>query len=221
MAAAAKTIPMLFETPAPTPMPATVADDNSLFELDRELDALLERIEDEIEENGEASKEAMDALELFAKAIHLKINRIGGYLAAMETRAAHCRTQAERFATRARCADNKILRTKRMVLEYLAIHELKKVESDDFTLRRQKNSVDSVTITNAESIPAEMRSYGLKVEGKFWHRLLEDLSKEDASALKACVKSEEPSNSAIKEFVRNGGSVDGATVRREFHLRVE
>jgi hypothetical protein len=221
MAAAAKTIPMLFEAPAPTPTPGTVASDNSLFELDRELDALLERIEDEMEENGEASKEAMDALELFAKAIHLKINRIGGYLAAMETRAAHCKAQAQRFATRARRADSKILRTKRMVLEYLAIHDFKKVESDDFTLRRQKNSVDSVIITNAESIPGEMRSYGLKVEGKFWHRLLDDLSKEDASALKACVKSDEPSNSAIKAFVSDGGSVEGATVRREFHLRVD
>jgi hypothetical protein len=129
MAAVAKTIPMLFEAPTPTSTPAVVASDNSLFDLDRELDALLERIEDEIEENGEASKEAMDALELFAKAIHLKINRIGDYLAAMETRAAHCRTQAERLTTRARRADNKILRTKRMVLEYLAIHDLKKVEA--------------------------------------------------------------------------------------------
>lgn len=221
MAAVAKTIPVLFEASAPTSTPAAVASDNSLFDLDRELDALLERIEDEIEESGEASKEAMDALELFAKAIHLKINRIGGYLAAMETRAAHCRTQAERFTTRARRADNKILRTKRMVLEYLAIHDLKKVESDDFTLRRQKNSVDSVIIMDAASVPGEMRSYSLKVEGKFWHRLLEDLPEADASELKACVKSEEPSNSAIKTFVSNGGVVEGATVRREFHLRIE
>jgi hypothetical protein len=70
--------------------------------LDRELDALLEQIEDKVEENGEASKEAMDALELFAKAIYVKINRIGGYLTAMETCASHCRAQAERFTTRAR-----------------------------------------------------------------------------------------------------------------------
>jgi len=35
--------------------PRQVADDNSLLQIDHELDALLEQIEDEIEEHGEAS----------------------------------------------------------------------------------------------------------------------------------------------------------------------
>jgi hypothetical protein len=38
--------------------------------------------------------------------------------------------------------------TKAMVLYYLESHDLKQVESDDFTLRRQKNSQDSVIVSN-------------------------------------------------------------------------
>ena len=204
-----------------TPTPAALARDNSLFELDNELDALLERIDDEIEENGEASRDAMEALVLFSKAMNLKIDRVGGYLTVMEARAAHCKAQAERYAIRAKRAENKIARTKRMVLEYLAIHELKKVESDDFTLRRQKNSVDSVIISNRESIPTDLRSIELKVNGSFWMDLLDALPESYAEGLTRCVRSEEPSNPAIKEFVGKGGKLDGATVRREYHLRVE
>jgi Siphovirus Gp157 len=214
---ATKAVPLPFETPTP----ATLARENSLFELDGELDALLERIEDEIEENGEASRDAMQALALFSKAMNLKIDRIGGYLTAMESRAVHCKAQAERYAIRAKRAENKIARTKRMVLEYLAIHELKRIESDDFTLRSHKNSVDSVIISNRESIPIDLRSLELKVNGSFWINLLDALPVSYAEGLTRCVRSEEPSNTAIKEFVAKGGKLDGATVRREYHLRVE
>jgi len=82
--------------------PNIVAKENSLFEIDRELDGLLDRIYDEIEEHGEASTEAMDAFTLFAKAMNMKIDRIGGYLGAMEARATHCKQEADRLVARAK-----------------------------------------------------------------------------------------------------------------------
>jgi hypothetical protein len=42
-----------------------------------------------------------------------------------------------------------------------------------------------------------------------------------AEPLAGCVKSNEPSNTAIKERIANGGTVEGATVKRGYHLRVE
>ena len=101
---AAATSPTLFASAGPAPTPTDVADDHSLLTLDRELDFLLERIEDEIEESGEASKEAMERLQLFCQAMNVKVDRIGRYLAVMKTRAAHCKEEAARFATRARGA---------------------------------------------------------------------------------------------------------------------
>jgi hypothetical protein len=60
------------------------------------------------------------------------------------------------------------------------------------------------------------------VEGKLWRRLIEVLPETDGTELKACMKSEEPSNLAIKTCVASGGgAVKGALVRKECHLRVE
>ena len=200
--------------------PLGVASEHSLLELDRELDMLLEQIEDEIQEHGEASREAMERFEMFCKAINVKIDRIGRYISLMETRAAHCKKEAERYAARAKRAENKIDRTKSMVLYYLNSHDLKQLESDEFTLRRQKNSQDSVIITNPETIPADLRRFEVRVEGRVWMSVLQSLPEMLAKALQDGVKSREPSNSAIKQHVANGGTVDGAEIRRLFHLRV-
>src|ERR1700747_1395095 len=104
--AAAQTMPTLFEVPAaattaaaeaqaaPVPKPSPVASETSLFELDAELDFLLEQIEDEIEEHGEASPESMKRMQLFCQAMNVKVDRIGHYITMMESRIEHCRKQA-------------------------------------------------------------------------------------------------------------------------------
>jgi hypothetical protein len=90
----------LFASAGPAPTPTDIADDHTLLTLDRELDFLLEQIDDEIEENGEASKEAMERLQLFCQAMNVKVDRVGRYLSVMKTRAAHCKEEAARYAAR-------------------------------------------------------------------------------------------------------------------------
>jgi hypothetical protein len=159
-------LPIPFEQGKTTqPSPAAVAGDHSFLELDRELDSLLDRIQDEIDENGEASAEAMERLQLFCQAMDVKVDRIGRFLSIMETCAEHCKKEAARYAARARRAQSKINQTQEMVLYYLASHDLKKVESSEFTLRRQKNSQDSVKITQPEALPEFLRRFESKVEG--------------------------------------------------------
>jgi hypothetical protein len=167
---AGATSPTLFTSPGRAPAPTDVADDHSLLTLDRELDFVLEQIEDEIEESGEASKEAMDRLQLFCQAMNVKVDRIGRYLAVMKTRAAHCKQEATRYAARAKRAESKIARTESMVLYYLESHDLKQPESADFTFRRQKNSQDSVIVRNAQAVPPELNR--LRAQDG-WHFLSE------------------------------------------------
>jgi hypothetical protein len=139
---ATKTIPLIaFQPGTVAPFsPTAVATDHTLLELDSELDALLDQIQDEIEEQGEASAESMERLQLFCEAMDVKIDRIGRFLRIMETRAEHCKKESARYAARAKRAQNKIERTESMVLYYLASHDLKKIESHEFTLKRNKNS---------------------------------------------------------------------------------
>jgi hypothetical protein len=211
--------PMLSEfTPAPSP--TEIADDHSLLKVDHELDLLLERIEDEIEENGEASKDAMDRLQLFCQAMNVKVDRIGRYLAIMKTRGAHCKQEATRYATRAKRAENKIARTESMVLYYLESHDLKQLETDDFTFRRQKNSQDSVIVRNAQALPPGLNRYELKVDGPLYLDVIRALPDEMVSSLRASVKFAEPSNIAIKQHFASGKTVEGVEVKRLYHLRV-
>ena len=217
----ATTPPIPFEaTPAAPPTVAAIADDHSLLKLDQELDSLLEQIEDEIEESGEASKEAMDRLQLFCRAMNLKVDRIGRYLSVMEVQAVHCRKEAARYAARANRAQNKIDRTKAMVLYYLESHDLKQLETENFTLRRQKNSQDSVVVTNPDSIPPDLRRYELKIEGALWIGIVAALPEELAASAQASVKCAEPSNVAIRQHIENGKFLDGVEVKRLYHLRM-
>jgi hypothetical protein len=219
--AAATTTPLIpFEAaPAAAPTLNDIADDHSLLKIDQELDFLMEQIEDEIEESGEASKEAMDRLQLFCQAMNVKVDRIGRYLSAMEARAEHCKQEAARYAARAKRAQSKVDRTKAMVLYYLESHDLKQLETEDTTLRRQKNSQDSVIVSNPDAIPPDLKRYELKVAGDIWMKACLALPEELAAALQAAVSGAEPMNHAIKQCFASGRTIDGVVVRRLYHLR--
>jgi hypothetical protein len=139
----------------------------------------------------------------------------------METRAKYCKKESARYAARAKRAQNKIERTESMVLYYLASHDLKKIESHEFTLRRNKNSQDSVVIIQPGSIPDDLRRFEAKIDGPPWLEVIDALPERQAEPLAASVKSNEPSNSAIKQHIANGGVVEGVSVKRGYHLRIE
>jgi hypothetical protein len=130
------------------------------------------------------------------------------------------RQQGDRFQARARSADAKIVRTKNKVLYFLATRGLKKIEGREFSLRLQKNSQDSVEITDESQVPMSCRELELRVSGKIW-QAVHTLLPEDASmALKSCVREQRPSNDAIKEAACRCEEVPGAQVRRGIYLRV-
>ena len=104
---------------------------------------------------------------------------------------------------------------------YLASHDLKRIERHEFTLKVNKNSQDSVVITQPDSIPDNLRRFEAKIDGPPWRDVIDALPKTLAEPLAASVKSNEHSNSAIKQHIANGGVVEGASVKRGYHLRIE
>jgi hypothetical protein len=197
-----------------------MSDGNTLFEIDRELDSLLDQIEEEAEETGSASPELLERFQQFCEAESDKVDRIGRFLSLMDSRLKYCRQQAERFQARARSADAKIVRTKNMVLYFLAARGLKKIEGKEFTLRLQKNSQDSVEITDAGQVPITCRELELRIPGRIWQAVLAYLPEDASKGLEGCVHDDRPSNDAIREAVRRCEEVPGAQVKRGIHLRV-
>ena len=197
-----------------------MSEANTLFEIDRELDSLLDQIEEEAEENGTASPELLERFQQFCQAESNKVDRIGRFLTLMDIRLKYCRQQAEHFQKRARSTDAKVVSTKNMVLYFLAARGLKKIEGTEFTLRCQKNGQDSVEITDASQVPITYRELDLRVPGRLWQAAILLLPEETATALARCVRDDKPSGDAIKEAVRRFEEVPGVQVKRGIHLRV-
>jgi hypothetical protein len=200
---------------------STIAQENSLFEIDQELDLLLDEVQEQTTEcEPEIPAELMLRFQQFCDAHYEKVDRIGRFLTLMEWRTQYCKAEAARLSERARSTENKADRTKSMVLYNLASRGLRKIEGREFTLRVQKNSQDSVRILNETQVPLAFLDVEARIPGSVWKSVLADLPQETAKALSGCVRHMKPSNEAIKQAAKVQEAVPGAEVRRGTHLRV-
>jgi len=199
---------------------ASIAEANSLFEIDMELDGLVEEIEQQIESEGQPSEDSMARFQGFCDARGEKVDRIGRFLRIMEAREQFCRSEATRLGDRARVAANKIERTKHMVLYYLLSRDLRKIEGLQFTLRAQRNSQDSVRITEEAALPTCYRRIEARIPGVIWETVISLLPEELTKRLESSIQDSPPDNDAIKAAIAQNEVVPGAEVHRGVHLRV-
>jgi len=199
---------------------STIAATNSLFEIDVELDSLLDEIEEQTAQGGEPSGELVARFQQFCSAHDEKVDRIGHFLRQMEAREQFCRSEAARLSDRARTAAGKVERSRNMVLYYLLSRDLKSIEGREFTLRAQKNSQDSVRITDEAALPLAYRKIDARIGGVLWETILANLPDELSRMLEATVQESRPDNDAIKAAVQPEEPVPGVELRRGWHLRI-
>jgi hypothetical protein len=199
---------------------ASIAEASSLFEIDMELDGLLEEIEGQVESEGQAAEDLVARFQQFCEAHGEKVDRIGRFVRIMEAREQYCRSEAMRLTDRARAAAGRVERTKNMVLYYLLSRDLKKIEGYQFALRAQKNSQDSVRITDESVVPKSYCRIDARIDGVMWETVLSVLPEELAKGLELSVQETKPDTDAIKAAALRQEQVPGAEVRRGWHLRV-
>jgi hypothetical protein len=197
-----------------------VVESHSLFEIDHDLDDLLEQIEEQVQAEGEPSEELLSRFREFCTAHGEKVDRIGRFVRMMEAREQFCRAEAARLGERARATANKLDRTKSMVLFYLMSREIRKIEGREFTLRIQKNSQDSVRILDEVNLPMAYRKVEARVGGVLWETVLSYLPDDLERSLVACIQEIRPDTESIKAAALRQEEVAGAEVRRGSHLRV-
>jgi Siphovirus Gp157 len=200
--------------------PDTIASENSLLEIDREIDLMLDLMQDELEETGEISEEIRNPFERFCEAFGQKVDRIGRFIRVMEAREAYCKSEAARLAARGKTAENKAAQTKALVLYFLETRSLTKMEGPQFTLRRQKNSQDSVKIKNPDAIPMRLRRVAAKFDGDIWETIRAALPKDLQRLFDAGLENSFPCNDGIKREIAAGAECEGVTVARGYHIRV-
>jgi hypothetical protein len=199
---------------------ASIAEASSLFEIDAELDGLLEEIEGQVESEGQAAEDLVARFQQFCEAHGEKVDRIGRFVRIMEAREQFCRSEATRLSDRARAAAGKVERTKNMVLYYLLSRDLKKIEGYQFTLRAQKNSQDSVRITDEAAVPKSYCRIDARIDGVLWETVRSLLPDELSKSLESSVKDTRPDADAITAAMLRNEQVSGVEVRRGSHLRV-
>jgi hypothetical protein len=200
---------------------ATIAEKNSLFEIDAELDGLLDEIEEQTAQGGEPDEEIVARFQQFCSAHGEKVDRIGRFLCRMEAREQFCRAEVVRLSDRARAAAGKVERTKNMVLYYLMSRELKAIEGREFTLRAQKNSQDSVRITDEAALPITYRKIEARIGGVLWETVLANLPDELSRMLENTAEASRPDTDTIKAAIQREEEVSGAELRRGLHLLIK
>jgi len=198
----------------------SIAVDHSLLEIDRELDLLFDEMQEELEESGLARPESIERFQAFCDAYGEKVDRIGRFIRVMEARTAYCKAEAARLTARGKSAENKVEQTKALVLYYLQSREITKMEGKQFTLRCQKNSQDSVRISDPALIPLRLKRVEARFDGETWERIVAAVPDELRSVLAAGIHDLSPMNEAIKQAVAQRETVEGATVSRGHHVRV-
>jgi hypothetical protein len=199
---------------------STIAETNSLFEIDAALDSLLDEIEEQTAQGGEPAGELVARFQQFCSAHGEKVDRIGRFVRIMEAREQYCRSESARLTDRARAAAGKVERAKNMVLYYLLSRDLKKIEGYQFTLRAQKNSQDSVRITDEAAVPKSYCRIDARIDGVLWETVLSLLPDELSKSLESSVQETRPNADTIKAAAMRNEHVPGAEVRRGSHLRV-
>ena len=189
---------------------ASIAEANSLFEIDMELDWLLEEIEEQVESEGHASEDLVARFQQFCEAHGEKVDRIGRFVRMMEVREQYCRSESVRLTGRARATAGKVERIKNMVLYYLLSRDLKKIEGYQFTLRAQKNSQDSVRITDETALPKSYCWIDARIDGVVWETVLSLLPDELSKSLESSVQEMRPNADAIKAAAMRDEHVSGA-----------
>ena len=199
----------------------TIAETNSLFEIDAELDDILNEIEEQTAQVGEPTGELVARFQEFCSAHGEKVDRIGRFLRIMEAREQYCRSESARLSERARAAAGKVERTKNMVLYYLMSRELKAIEGREFTLRAQKNSQESVRITDESELPVAFRRIDARISGVLWETVLANLPDDLGKMLEGTVEESRPDTDSIKAAILHEDRVPGAELRRGWHLRIK
>jgi hypothetical protein len=108
-----------------------------------------------------------------------------------------------------------------MVLYYLISRDLKAIEGREFTLRAQKNSQESVRITDEAALPVALRRIDARISGVLWETVLAYLPDELGRMLESTVEESRPDTDAIKAAILHDEPVPGAELRWGWHLRIK
>ena len=133
---------------------ALTAQNCSLFEIDTELEAAFDQLQEEREITGNISDESRErCIRLFAE-LGKKIDRIAAYLRTQQRKASIAAEEAQRLQQRRWSAEQRVRDVKEMLIYFMRCRGLKRLAGELNTIRLQTNSQASLQIDG--EFPASM-----------------------------------------------------------------
>jgi hypothetical protein len=201
--------------------PTITAENNTLFEIDQELEAAFDAASQEQEETGAISDENQQrCLDLFAE-LGKKVDRIARYVQATELKARVAKEEAARLSVRQRSAENRVAQVKSMLAFFMHSRGLKRLEGELNTIRVQKNGQPSLII-DPVALPAEYTQLTVVIPQPEWLRLLDAItSPELRNILEAAGIACEPNKALIRQQLQTGQQIAGSALVKGEHVRLD
>jgi Siphovirus Gp157 len=202
-------------------IPAITAADNTLFEIDRELESAFDAANQESEETGAVSDESRQrCLDLFAE-LGKKVDRVARYVRATEFRAKAAKEEAARLTARQKAAENRVEQVKSMLAFFMHSRGLKRLEGELNTIRLQRNGQASLQI-DPLTLPVEYNQLTIELAQSDWTRLLDEIhDPEIKKQLQAAVVECEPNKTLVRQHLQSGVAVPGAMLSKGEHVRLD
>jgi hypothetical protein len=199
--------------------PATTAENNTLFEIDKELEAAFDAASQEQEETGAISDETQQrCLDVFAE-LGKKVDRIARYVRATELKARAAKEEATRLAARQKAAENRVEQVKSMLAFFMHSRGLKRLEGELNTIRLQKNGQASLQI-DPLALPAEFNQLTIVLRQPAWAHVLDAItSPELKKDLEAAVIACEPNKALVRQQLQAGQQITGSALIKGEHVR--
>jgi tyrosyl-tRNA synthetase len=201
--------------------PTITAENNTLFEIDQELEAAFDAASQEQEETGAISDDNQQrCLDLFAE-LGKKVDRIARYVRATELKARVAKEEAARLTVRQRAAENRVAQVKSMLAFFMHARGLKRLEGELNTIRIQKNGQASLVI-DPVALSAEYTQLTIVIPQPDWVRVLEAVAApEMKKTLETAVIACEPNKALVRQQLQAGQPIAGSSLVKGEHVRLD
>ena len=199
---------------------ALTAQSCSLFEIDAELEAAFDQMQEEREMSGNISDESRErCVQLFGE-FGKKIDRIAAYLRTQQHKGNIAGEEAQRLQQRRRSAEQRVSDVKQMLIYFMRCRGLKRLEGELNTIRLQTNSQASLQIDDWE-LPQEFCLH----TGSIPHRLLKEMLEYLPVGLRGefleAMINTQPNTHLVQDALLRGETVAGAQLERRSHIRID
>ncbi len=216
-----KQVPSFIQGPRMASISAIRAENNTLFEIDTELEAQFEAATNEEEQTGVISEEAKQrCLDLFAE-LGKKVDRIARYVRATEFKARAAKEEAARLTARQKTAENRLAQVKSMLAFYMLSRGLRRLEGELNTFRLQKSGQAALEI-DVSALPQSYYVRTLTLTEPDWGQILNAVTCPSLRMIiEASVVNDEPDRERIRLELQAGHDISGATLVKRQHVRLD